>query len=59
VKAALDRADRQAGRDARTANQLEALVTQLETDAGAADARDAGRLRLLAATLKDHAARVR
>jgi hypothetical protein len=59
VKAALDRADRQAGRDARTANQLEALVTQLETDAGAADARDAALLRLLAATLKDHAARVR
>ena len=63
VKSALDRAD-----DIRTGNergaaavldQLDAVATQLESDAGAASGRDAVRLRSLAATLKGRAARLR
>jgi hypothetical protein len=63
VNAALDRADglssgREKGAVAVVA-QLDALVAQLEADAGAADARDAMRLRSLAATIRERAARLR
>jgi len=63
VKAALDRAERlRSGRDKSAAallNELDALVAQLELDAGAAGGRDAVRLRLLASTIKDRAAKLR
>jgi hypothetical protein len=63
VKAALDRADdlrtgRERGAPALL-DQLDALATQLESDAGAAAARDAMRLRALAATIKARTAKLR
>ncbi|MGH9370529.1 MAG: LVIVD repeat-containing protein [Vicinamibacterales bacterium] len=63
VKAALARADRvRSARDqgaAAAADQLDALAAQLEADAGGASARDAGRLRSLASTLKGRTAGLR
>ncbi len=59
INAALDRADQQAGKDKANLDQLDALAGQLEADAGKAAARDASRLRSLAATLKGRAARLR
>jgi hypothetical protein len=50
VKTALDRADRV---------QLEAVAKQVEADAASATARDAARLRALATTLKERAAKLR
>jgi hypothetical protein len=52
VKAALDRADKRSGRDKQATAQLEALVAELERDAGTATGRDAARLRALVTTLK-------
>jgi hypothetical protein len=56
VKAALDKADQlRSGKDKEApalVGQLDALVTQLESDAGAASGRDAARLRSLASTIK-------
>jgi hypothetical protein len=57
VKAALDRADARSGRpptDGRggTRPELDGLATQLERDAGEADASNASRLRALASALK-------
>ena len=63
VKSALDRADGlQTGRERNAAailDRLDALAAQLESDAGSASARDAIRLRSLAATMKSRAARLR
>jgi hypothetical protein len=63
VKAALDGADRlRTGRERSAAavlNGLDALATDLERDAGTASARDAVRLRSLAATMKERTARLR
>jgi len=63
VKGALDRADDiRTGKErgaAAVLEQLDALATQLESDAGAAAGRDAVRLRSLAATLKSRAAKLR
>jgi hypothetical protein len=63
VKTALDRADGlRTGNDRNAAailDRLNALAIQLESDAGAASARDAVRLRSLAATIKGRAARLR
>ncbi|MGH9329796.1 MAG: LVIVD repeat-containing protein, partial [Vicinamibacterales bacterium] len=63
VKAALDRADElRSGREKDAAarlDQLDALATQLESDAGAANGRDAARLRSLAATIKGRTAKLR
>ena len=63
LKSALDRADGvRSGQDKRAAavvDQLTALATQLESDAGAASGRDAARLKALAATIKERAARLR
>ena len=63
LKAALDRADGvRSGQDksaAAVVDQLTALATRLETDAGAASGRDAARLKALAATIKERAARLR
>ena len=63
VKSALDRADDlHSGKDkgaAALVAQLDTLATQLESDAGAASARDAVRLRSLAATIKGRASKLR
>ena len=63
VKAALDRTDGiRTGQErgaAAAVNQLDALATQLEGDAGAATGREAARLRSLASTVKGRAARLR
>jgi len=63
VTAALERVDRlRSGREngaAALLGQLDALATQLESDAGAAGARDAARLRSLAAVIKGRTARLR
>ncbi len=63
VTAALARADQlENGRDKAAAavrDQLEALATELESDAGAASARDAVRLRSLATTVKGRTATLR
>jgi hypothetical protein len=59
VKSALDRADGAKDKGGALASQLETLAGQLEKDAAAATGRDAMRLRLLAATLKGRAARLR
>jgi hypothetical protein len=63
VTSALAQADQlKGGRDksaAKVRDQLEALATQLESDAGTASGRDAVRLRSLAATIKDRTAALR
>jgi hypothetical protein len=63
VKSALERADGvRTGNDkaaAAAGDQLDAVAKQLESDAGAATARDAARLRSLAATIKSRAAKLR
>jgi hypothetical protein len=63
VKTTLDRADRiRSERDknaAAVAEQLDALATRLESDAGSADARNGARLRSLASTIKGRAAGLR
>jgi hypothetical protein len=65
VNAALDRADGlRGGREksaaaAAVVAQLDALVTQLEGDAGVAGSGDRARLRSLATTIKERAARLR
>ena len=63
LKSALERSDTlQTGRErnaAATLDQLDKLAAQLESDASSANARDAMRLRSLAATLKSRAARLR
>jgi hypothetical protein len=63
VKSALDRADGiRTGKErgaAATLDQLDALAAQVESDAGAAEGRDAMRLRALAATMKGRAAKLR
>ena len=63
VKTALDRADDiRTGKERGAAgviDQLDALATQLESDAGAAAGRDAARLHSLAATIKSRAAKLR
>jgi hypothetical protein len=58
VKSAIDRADRNDPPRAAL-DQLDSLANQLETDAKAASARDADRLRALAATIKGRTARLR
>jgi hypothetical protein len=58
VKSAIDRADRNDPPRAAL-DQLDTLANQLEADAKAASARDADRLRVLAATLKGRTARLR
>jgi hypothetical protein len=62
VRTALDRADDARGNSGRASaalDQLDALATQLEGDSASAAGRDAMRLKALAATLKDRAARLR
>jgi hypothetical protein len=63
VKAAIDKADGlRTGKEKNAAavrDQLDALATQVESDAGAATGRDATRLRSLAATIRGRAARLR
>src|SRR5206468_10383574 len=63
VRTALDRADGvRSGQEksaAAVVDQLGALASQLETDAGSASGRDAARLKALAATIKERAARLR
>ena len=63
VKAAIDRADSiRTGTErgaAAVLDQLNAVATQLEGDAGAATGRDAMRLRSLAATIKGRTAKLR
>ena len=55
LRSALDQVDHlrgRSGRDAKATNQLEALAEQMESLAGAANARDAARAKALAATLR-------
>ncbi|HEV8212086.1 MAG TPA: hypothetical protein VGP77_18315, partial [Vicinamibacterales bacterium] len=63
VKAAIDRADGiRTGKERGAADvlaQLDAVVVQLETDAGSASGRDQIRLKALAATIKGRAAKLR
>jgi hypothetical protein len=63
IRAALDRADKaRSAKDknaAATADQLDALAAEVASDAGAADGRDAVRLRALAETLKGRSAALR
>jgi hypothetical protein len=63
VKAAIDRADGiRTGKERGAADvlaQLDAVVVQLETDAGSASGRDQMRLKSLAATIKGRAAKLR
>jgi hypothetical protein len=63
VKSALDRADNlHTGQErgaAATLDQLDAIATQLEGDAGSASGRDAMRLKALAATIKGRTAALR
>lgn len=58
VEAALASVDRTPPERAAL-DQLDALSKQLEEDAAAADARNAARLRALAATIKDHTTKLR
>jgi hypothetical protein len=58
VKSAIERADRN-NPDRAALDQLDTLANQLEQDAGAANERDAERLRALAATIKGRTARLR
>jgi len=62
VRTALDRADDARGNSGRASaalDQLDTLATQLEGDSASATGRDAMRLKALASTLKDRAARLR
>jgi uncharacterized membrane-anchored protein len=63
VKAALDRGDAiRTGKERNAVavlDQLNALAAQLESDASGANARDAVRLRSLAATIKGRTAKLR
>jgi hypothetical protein len=63
VKSALDKADGVRTPQDRGAapaiEQLNALATQLEKDAGSAQGRDAARMKSLAETLKGRAARLK
>jgi hypothetical protein len=63
VRSALDRADNlHTGQErgaAATLDQLDAIATQLEGDAGSASGRDAMRLKALAATIKGRTAALR
>ncbi|HXG87438.1 MAG TPA: hypothetical protein VNJ02_03800 [Vicinamibacterales bacterium] len=58
LRAAIDRADRRSPARA-SLDQLEAVATQLESDANSATGRDAARLKSLASTLKSRVARLR
>ncbi len=59
ISPALERADREAGRDKNAVGQLDTLAGQLETDAAAASAADAAKMRSLAATIKERATKLR
>jgi hypothetical protein len=59
LRAALDRGDTRAGRSAASLDELEQLATALETDAAAPGARDAARMKGMAAAIKARTARLR
>jgi hypothetical protein len=63
VKSALERADGVRGGNTRAAapvvDQLEAVAKQVDADAGSASARDAARLRALATTMRERAAKLK
>jgi hypothetical protein len=63
VKTAIDRADGiHTGKERNAADvlaQLDAVVSQLESDAGSATGRDAMRIKSLAETIKSRAAKLR
>jgi len=59
LRAALDRGDTRAGRNAASLDELDRMAAQLETDAAAPGARDAARLKAMAAAIKARTARLR
>ncbi|MGE0124555.1 MAG: LVIVD repeat-containing protein [Vicinamibacterales bacterium] len=59
LRAALDRGDTRAGRSAASLDELDALATQLETDAAAPGAKDAARMKAAAAAITARTARLR
>ena len=59
LRAALDRGDTRQGRSAASLDELDALATQLDTEAAAPGARDAARKKAAAAAIKTRTARLR
>jgi hypothetical protein len=59
LRTALDRGDTRAGRSAASLDELDALATQLDTDAAASGARDAARMKAAAAAIRARTARLR
>jgi hypothetical protein len=59
LRAALDRGDTRPGRSAASLDELDKMAAQLETDAAAPGARDAARMKAMAAAIKARTARLR
>ncbi len=59
IETALDRGDTRSGRSAASLSDLDGIATQLETDAAAPGAKDAARMRAMAAAIKARTARLR
>ena len=59
LQAALDRGDTRAGRAAATLDELDKMAAQLEADAATPGAKDAARMKAMAAAIKARTARLR
>jgi len=59
IETALDRGDTRSGRSGASLSDLDGIATQLETDAAAPGAKDAVRMRAMAAAIKARTARLR
>jgi hypothetical protein len=59
LRAALDRGDTRAGRNAASLDELDKMAAQLDSDAAAPGARDASRMKAMAAAIKARTARLR
>ena len=59
LRAALDRGDTRAGRNAANLDELDKMAAQLDSDAAAPGAREASRMKAMAAAIKARTARLR
>jgi hypothetical protein len=59
LRAALDRGDTRAGRNAASLDELDKMAAELDSDAAAPGARDASRMKAMAAAIKARTARLR